>query len=185
MKHSTEKKHVNTTNSFEMTATILWSRMLLSGKVPCCTAFSLKKKNPVIQEKLWYMWWMRMSAHLELCVKKKEIQMKDHPGDFSSESAVGSLTQLRVLRDEERRGRMILWLKFKKSTLIPAFLAFSVLHCQWPMSNSFPVFFCLSDGLHLQTSWDNWGLLFCDRRVDLKLRISFRTVECKKIDKYR
>lgn len=33
------KNIVNPTNSFEMTAMILWSKMLLSGEFPCCTLF--------------------------------------------------------------------------------------------------------------------------------------------------
>lgn len=66
------KSIVNTTNSFEMTAVILWGRMLLSGKVPCCTAFSLKKKPQSFKrscgtydECIW--------IHLELWVKKRNI----------------------------------------------------------------------------------------------------------------
>lgn len=39
------KNIVNTINSFEMTAMIHWSRILLSGKVPCSTAFSSKKPS--------------------------------------------------------------------------------------------------------------------------------------------
>lgn len=109
--------------------------------------------------------------------------MKDHPGDFSSESAaVRSLTHLTVLRDEERRGRMILWLRFKKSTLIPAFLALSAFHCQWLMSNSFPVFFYLSDRLHFQPFWDNWGLLWC--RVELNWEFPSELLSSEQTTKY-